>query len=221
VTTRKSYLHFVSKISSNDNYRNKWGALFVGEPLIWGEIWGRLKGLGSDHIASRIWSQLRLNFWSPFLEKHQWRNTNQNGKCNICDDYQNDQFHLIKDCETTLDLWEDIELILIPLVPVVISTKERCFGLEGKSLNFKLRNYISFSLRSAIHTCKNYPFPNKQIAKSKILDTLKSELKTDLKIKFERAMESGKTSLFVTKFLIKDILGKGTLNNLSLCDFLE
>jgi hypothetical protein len=67
------------------------GALFFNEAINWEEKWGRLKGLGNDHIASGMWSQLRLNFWSPFLEKHQWRNTNQSGKCNICDNYQNEK----------------------------------------------------------------------------------------------------------------------------------
>ena len=221
ITTGVCYKYFVSKLKPNDKYKDKWNNLFNPEPIDWKEIWNTLKLINNDQVRSCVWSQLRLNFWTPFLEKHQWKNNDQSGKCKLCDVCQNDQFHLLKDCETVIELWDELRHLLTSLVPINIGVREMCFGLEGRGLNYKLRNYISFSLRAAIHRCRNYDFHNRLSAKSKILNTLKHELRTDLMIKYEKSVKINEERLFEKRFLIKNVLGNIAEKNLIFNAFLE
>jgi hypothetical protein len=69
-TTKKIYGHLMGGIRLNMAYLAKWEVHF-NQILDWGVIWQNIRNVRNDKIRSDIWSQIRLNFWSPCLELHQ------------------------------------------------------------------------------------------------------------------------------------------------------
>ena len=221
VTTSKLYKHLVKEIQLNESYKAKWEDYFNTSQLDWNELWARVKKIKNDKIRSDIWSQIRLNFWSPYLAVNQRRYLETGEICFLCGKIQISQRHIIISCEVTERLWNQISTLLQDLLSINIEEEEMCFGLKSQRTVLKLRNYISFTLRSTIHSHRNDDIKNATRAEELILKAFKHNLKNDLKIKFATAYTTGGITDFEESYLIKNILGKIVSGRFILCDFLE
>jgi hypothetical protein len=106
----------------------------------------------------------------------------------LCGEVQRDQFHMIFHCKVTCELWDILFPLLYDLFPVDISETEFCFGLKGKRTIIRLRNYITFTLRSTIHSHRNLNLEGQTRSKEAILKNFKKNIKEDLRIKHETAI---------------------------------
>jgi hypothetical protein len=88
-----------------------------------------------------------------------------------------------------------------------ISETEFCFGLRGKRKIARLRNYITFTLRSTIHSYRNLK-GSQTISKEMIWKKFKENIKRDLRIKYETAIGADRIDQFGDTYLLKNTLGK-------------
>jgi hypothetical protein len=206
-TTKKIYRQLIGEIKPNATYLIKWGEHF-NQFLGWKAIWQDIGNIRNDKVKSDIWSQIRLNFWSPCLELRQRHLPQADGRCLLCGEVQQDQFHMIIHCRVTNDLWDTLFPLLYDLFPVGISEREFCFGLGGKRTVVRLRDYVTFSLRSTIHSHRNLNLGGQIRSKEIILKRFKENVRRDLRIKHETAIVANKIDQFMDTYLLKNALGK-------------
>ena len=92
-----------------------------------------------------------LNFYTTY-SYNKWYNTLQ--PCPLCNQIPDSIFHILFDCKFTKALWKRLHRVLLLIIPIKLTNKEKALGLQSKTKQqdnaILLRNWITFFLRHFI-----------------------------------------------------------------------
>ena len=122
-------------------------------PIVWDkEVWRQVHNpVTPDTTKTTIWEQIHLNFLTTY-KFNQFR-THSNEKieeCPLCRKIPKDIYHLILNCQITLELWQELEKTIEKIIPQKITEMEMAFGLIGEHPKMILRNWMTYTLREVI-----------------------------------------------------------------------
>ena len=108
-------------------------------------------------------------------------------------------------------LWQKLGLLVEPLSGnVTIDSKEMAFGLTGNDKKTKLRNRISFTLRSTIMSMRGLKIGNMEATVDRLWQTFLQNLKKNLIEDWYVAKLEGSVVLFEAHTLVGGLLGQLT-----------
>ena len=149
MTHKQIYEAALITLYKDHHSQTKWSNQ-LNTVIPWDNVWDNVhKFLGTNETRTVIWQQLHLNFYTQY-SYNKWHNVND--KCPLCHKIPKSIFHLILDCDVTVNLWNDIEPILKRLYPAHISDEEKAMGIVqfNKNTGVMLRNWVTFLLRRCI-----------------------------------------------------------------------
>ena len=130
------------------------------------------------------------------------------GKCEMCGQTARARWHTILECQVTKNLWDRLGPTLTKLDSTPTSAWEMGLGLEGLSDRVRLRNRLTFTLRSAILAMRWIAVRNVELATFNIWSAFLTQLKRELVEEYWTAKLNGGVANFVRDSLAGDVLGK-------------
>ena len=204
------YARFRALTKVPHHYEAKW-EIALGLPLDgqWKSIWDTLhQSRASLQAKSAVWRQIGLNFWTCYMD---YAYTGRgDGNCEMCGVYARERWHTILECRVTRDLWAKLSPTLLKLDSAAVSNWEMGLGLEGLSDRVRLRNRLTFTLRSSILAMRWIAVRNVERAVFNIWTAFLVQLKKELLEEYWTGKLTGDVSTFVRDSLVGAVLGKIT-----------
>ena len=119
-------------------------------PIEWQQVWQSVHNrLSCNKDKNTVWEQIHLNFYTQF-SYNKWHNTLD--PCPLCHQIPTSIFHIILNCNTVNNLWEEIEPTLKRLHDIPVTNEEKAFGITGLNSNtgVLLRNWLTYLMRQVI-----------------------------------------------------------------------
>ena len=178
------YLTFLNKKTVIKEWEDRWLNYLLLDEIDWGPIWTRLhSNFNNSYVVSALWESFHLNFWSNFRA---------NERCHLCKQLENDITHIINDCKILTEIIEFLNLNHIYDNKFKIT-----FGVENENI----ANYILFQIRSVVFRSRFKTFHNLATCKLQLIKKCKSNIKRDLKSRFDIAKSKNQMADFCNTFL--------------------
>ena len=203
------YTTFRSKTHNERHYLDKWTeALGVDIGDGWKDVWTRLHNTKCNLKAkSAVWRQLNLNFWTAYMD-HAYIDRGD-GNCCLCQQYARRRWHVVIECDVVKRLWNKLLGMVAPLGGTnVLQPQEMAFGLDGTDNETKLRNKLSFNLRSTIMSMRGISVGGVEATVDHLWSIFLRRLKKELIEDWYVAKLEGNVTLFESRTLVAGLLGR-------------
>ena len=138
----------------------KWTEEMQHTAIDWDQVWKSLHNpLALEETKTVIWEQLHLNAYNTFSYNKWW---NSRKVCPLCLIIPESEYHLIFNCQTTKELWEDLKPFLKQIDGREVTKEEMAFGASGNTAKINLRNWLTFLLRECISEQERIAYKNNQ-----------------------------------------------------------
>ena len=209
VPFRDIYTTFRSKTDNERHFEDKWTeALGIDIGDEWKSVWTRVHETKCSLKAkSSVWRQLNLNFWNCYMD-HAYIGRGD-GNCRLCGQWARKRWHVIIECEVVKKVWQKLADMVAPLGgTTVIEPQEMAFGLNGNDKRTKLRNRMSFVLRSTIMSMRALNLGSVEVTVDRVWSTFLRYLKKELVEELYVAKLEGSVTLFESHTLVAGLLGR-------------
>ena len=201
----------MTKHSVTQIWTGKWEEDAGVEANEWEGIWDNMHNkMLNLKIQSSLWETTHRNFMCAYFAKLVF---NKSGICQLCMEEQLNRVHIFINCNVILELYQKFLFITNKLVNIgPVHYLERAFGIKiSKPANKReeLRNYVNFCIRHIVFRSRN-----KRLGRTVINIILslcfkiENFIKSDLKQKYDLAVETGRLRVFEETFLVDNILGE-------------
>ena len=203
------YTTFRSKTVNERHFEDKWtDALGIDIGDEWKNVWTRVHETKCNLKAkSSVWRQLNLNFWTSYMD-HAYI-CRGDGNCCLCGQWARRRWHIITECHVVKELWQKLSDMVAPLGgTTIIEPQEMAFGLNGNDKRTKLRNRMSFVLRSTIMSMRAVNLGSVEVIVDRLWSTFLRYLKKELVEELYVAKLEGSVTLFESHTLVAGLLGR-------------
>ena len=209
LTLRELYIIQRNSITINKPYIEKWNTILPNENFHWNRIWRSLHLNTIPYkIKSNVYSQIHLNFSSPFMNKA------DDDTCHLCFRRQDNQQHEILHCKALDELLYKCQRKLRMLVPRSLTQTEKAYGLLENSDATQLRNFITCNIKSALHANRWKIFRDTTQVQVTLENKINKAIKETMVLQYHLAKREQKIDAFEKLFMQKNILGSLTKTGL-------
>ena len=204
---KKIYSTQISKRIVEKKWIDKWQRMVGVNNEDWSQIWRSIhNSIHGFRIQSCIWEILHLNFFCSYKARQMY---GDEGRCNLCNQVEQDSFHIILRCPVLKEAVKYFEPLLKKCRSEEVTEKEICFGLYEKnnSKATNLRNFISFHIKAITFRSRNIRFSSIEVAKKAVTDKVTKNLKKEVSNKLNISIKNRKVEDFKNRYLYKNILG--------------
>ena len=131
------------------------------------------------------------------------------GLCRLCGIFARFRWHVVIECETVQKLWKKLLDMVAPLGgTTVLQPIEMAFGLDANDEKTKLRNRMSFILRSVVMTMRAIRVGGVEETVDRLWSIFLRRLKTEVVEEWYLAKLEGSLTLFESRTLVAGLLGR-------------
>ena len=209
VPFRDIYATFRSKTINARHFEDKWTDALgqdIGDE--WKKVWTRVHKTKCNLKAkSHVWRQINLNFWTSYMD-HAYI-LRGDGLCRLCQICAKHRWHVVIECETVKKLWKKLLDMAAPLDgTIVLQPMEMAFGLDANDNGTKLRNKMSFILRSVVMTMRGTRVGGVEETVDHLWSIFLRRLKQEVIEEWYLAKLEGSITLFESRTLVAGLLGR-------------
>ena len=199
----------------NKIWVTKWANDFVNvnPQLDWNLIWTTIHKYTTNYkVQSSILEMVHRNFTCGYILK---LINLGDGICKLCKCLEEKRTHIFMSCQVINTIYHQFTDILLKLHNENITDLEKAFGIYNiESERIMLRNYITYTIRHIVYRSRNLDTSQLGNVVSFLVNKIKYFIRKDLLERFHIYKNNNKTSIFVHMYLIENILGKITNNEI-------